>query len=98
MPGEIEERGAAWDLGGYAVCLSHGIGPDRHLRAACGVCGRRVVFDARQWVEQGLAGLPLIRFEARLRCVCGARRARLEVWSGPPPAGCPPDRTIYAFR
>ncbi len=98
MPDGVEERGAPWDLGGYAVCLSHGVGKDRHLRAACAVCGRRVVFDPLPWIEQGLAGLPLRSFEGRLRCVCGARRARLEVWSGPSPQDALPDRSIYAFR
>jgi len=98
MPDGVEEQGAAWDLGGYAVCLSHGIGEDRHLRAVCAVCDRRVIFDPAPWVAQGLCGLPLTSFESRLRCVCGARRARLEVCSGPAPDGGGADRTIYAFR
>jgi hypothetical protein len=95
--GGAEEPGAPWDVRSYALSLSHGVGPDRHLRAACTACERRVVFDPAPWVDQGLAGLPLTAFEARLRCVCGARRARLEIWPGPPSPG-PPEVSIYAFR
>jgi len=88
---------SAWTRVGYNFSLAHGVGPDRHLRARCSHCERNVVFDPGAWLEQGLGGLPLTHFEERLRCACGARRASLEIWSGPAPP-LPEDRSIYAFR
>lgn len=42
-------------------------------------CGREAVVDPRAWICQGLARHPVEALEERLRCVCGARRVRLEV-------------------
>jgi hypothetical protein len=42
-------------------------------------CGREAVIDPRPWVGQGLGRQATAHLETRLRCVCGARRARLEI-------------------
>lgn len=42
-------------------------------------CGREAGVDPRPWICQGLARHPVAALEARLRCVCGSRRVRLEV-------------------
>jgi hypothetical protein len=86
-----------WTLAGYDIALSYGVGPDRHLRATCAACHRQVVVNAAAWLAEGLGGLRLTHFEARLRCLCGARSARLEVWPGPPPEGSA-ELSIYRFR
>ncbi|MBS0363812.1 MAG: hypothetical protein JSR98_20760 [Proteobacteria bacterium] len=48
------------------------------LWAVCG-CGREAAIDPKPWVGQGLARQPVANLETRLRCVCGARRAHLEI-------------------
>jgi hypothetical protein len=48
------------------------------LWARCG-CGREAVVDPEAWIAQGLSRQILHDLEERLRCVCGARRARLEI-------------------
>lgn len=48
------------------------------LWAVC-ACGREAAIDPRPWVGQGLARQAVASLETRLRCVCGARRARLEI-------------------
>ena len=48
------------------------------LWARCG-CGREAVVDPRPWIAQGLSRQILHDLEERLRCLCGARRARLEI-------------------
>ena len=48
------------------------------LWARCG-CGREAVVDPKPWIAQGLSRQILHDLEERLRCVCGARRARLEI-------------------
>src|SRR5687767_2633197 len=40
-------------------------------------CGREAVVDPSAWIAQGLSRQILQDLEGRLRCVCGARRARL---------------------
>lgn len=42
-------------------------------------CGREAVVDPRPWIAQGLSRQVLHDLEERLRCVCGARRAALEI-------------------
>ncbi|WP_374470317.1 hypothetical protein [Phenylobacterium sp.] len=42
-------------------------------------CGRTAAVDPSPWICQGLARQPVETLESRLRCVCGARRVRLEV-------------------
>ena len=63
------------------------VGMDRHLVARCASpgCERATPCDPTIWVAQGLGGLPLGAFSERLRCVCGCRRGRLEIESGPFP-------------
>ena len=57
-------------------------------------CGARAAIDAGPWLAQGLGDAPLMRLEPRLRCVCGARQARLR----PGPAGATSRRgPIYPF-
>jgi hypothetical protein len=48
------------------------------LWARC-ACGREATIDPRPWLAQGLGRQRLHELEPRLRCVCGARRASLEV-------------------
>lgn len=48
------------------------------LWALCG-CGEAAVLDPAPWLGQGLARHPLAELEDRVRCRCGARRARLEI-------------------
>lgn len=48
------------------------------LWARCG-CGRSSRVDPAPWLGQGLGRANLEELEERLRCVCGARRARLEI-------------------
>ena len=42
-------------------------------------CGREAVLDPAPWVRQGLGRQATASLETRLRCVCGARRVRLEI-------------------
>ena len=48
------------------------------LWARCG-CGRSSRVDPAPWLGQGLGRTSLNELEERLRCVCGARRASLEI-------------------
>lgn len=48
------------------------------LWARCG-CGREAAVNPQPWIAQGLSRQLLQDLEERLRCVCGARRARLEI-------------------
>lgn len=67
------------------------------LQARCAApgCGARAPVDTAPWLAQGLAGTRLERLETRLRCVCGARRARLEIVAQDAPR---PERAkIYVF-
>jgi hypothetical protein len=66
------------------------------LWALCG-CGRAAVLDPTPWVGQGLRRQPLANLETRLRCQCGARRAKLEIRGlSEAPAG--PTGGIHIFR
>lgn len=58
-------------------------------------CGAAGTVDPTPWLIQRLAGAPLHRFEPRLRCRCGARRARLAI---APDRQAPADRPIFVFR
>lgn len=58
--------------------LSQALAPRSSLWAICG-CGREAVIDPKPWVAQGLSRQATAYLEPRLRCVCGARRARLEI-------------------
>lgn len=60
-------------------------------------CGREAGLDPKPWICQGLARHPVAALEERLRCVCGARRLKLEVRGlAEAPAG--PTGGIYIFR
>ena len=63
-------------------------------RCVASRCGAQSAVDVADWLEAD-RGLPLRAFEARLRCVCGARRIRLEPAAGELP---PPNPAIYRFR
>lgn len=66
------------------------------LWALCG-CGREALIDPTPWVGQGLRRQTLGALETRLRCQCGARRARLEIRGlAQAPAG--PTGGIHIFR
>jgi hypothetical protein len=66
------------------------------LWARC-ACGREAVIDPSPWLAQGLARQRVDELEDRLRCVCGARRVRLEIrgLSAAPADGA---GGIYVFR
>lgn len=69
--------------------------PRSSLWAVC-ACGREGRIDPKPWIGQGLARAPLPVLELRLRCACGARRARLEIRGlAEAPAG---DGGLYVFR
>ena len=60
-------------------------------------CGREAAIDPKPWVGQGLGRQATAHLETRLRCLCGARRARLEIRGL---AEAPQGATggIYVFR
>lgn len=60
------------------VRLTQATAPRSSLWALCG-CGREAPVDPKPWIAQGLSRHPLDALEGRLRCVCGAKRARLEI-------------------
>ena len=76
--------------------LSAALAPRSSLWATCR-CGREAVIDPRSWVSQGLSRQATESLEARLRCLCGARRVQLEIRGL---AEAPSGRTggIYLFR
>lgn len=79
------------------VRLGEATAPGRGLRARCRRCGAAEPFDPAHWLALGLDGVLLADLEARLRCVCGARGAALEL-SGPSAEPPPPRRAIHAWR
>jgi hypothetical protein len=62
--------------------LAEATAEDRHIRTLC-ACGRVAELDATAWLERGLWFKPLVEFSGNLRCPCGSRRARFEIWPGP---------------
>ena len=64
---------------GPQTTLSQVDGSGHALWACCEVasCGARAPIDTRNWERRGLGEARLTDLEPRLRCVCGARRARL---------------------
>ena len=52
--------------------------PRSSLWALCR-CGREARIDPAPWIAQGLGRQSVVHFETRLRCLCGARGARLEI-------------------
>ena len=58
--------------------LNQAVLPRSSLWAVCG-CGRESPIDPAPWVAQGLGRQATASLETRLRCLCGARRARLEI-------------------
>lgn len=53
----------------------------RHLRTLCG-CGDVAGLDVSAWLARGLGFKPVTDFSGSLRCPCGRRSARFEVWPG----------------
>jgi hypothetical protein len=83
-------------VGPVAPRLGHALAARSSLWAVCR-CGRQSAVDPSPWVWQGLGRQAVAQLEERLRCVCGARRARLEVRGlAEAPAG--PTGGIYVFR
>lgn len=76
--------------------LAQALLPRSSLWAVCG-CGREAAIDPAGWLGQGLKRQPLVHLEPRLRCQCGARRARLEI-RGLSEAPCGPTGGIHVFR
>lgn len=70
--------------------------PRSSLWAQC-TCGREAAVDPKPWLGQGLSRQTLFELEDRLRCVCGARRARLEI-RGLSPAPGQGAGGIHLFR
>jgi len=76
--------------------LNQALAARSSLWAVCR-CGREAMIDPRPWVGQGLGRQATAHLETRLRCVCGARRARLEIrgLGEAPPGGA---GGIHVFR
>jgi hypothetical protein len=76
--------------------LSQAVLPRSSLWAVC-ACGREAAIDPGPWVAMGLGRQATSNLETRLRCLCGARRARLEIrgLAEAPGRGA---GGIYAFR
>ena len=68
----VSESWPAWPR------LSQALAARSSLWAVCR-CGREAAIDPRPWVGQGLGRQATAHLETRLRCLCGARRARLEI-------------------
>ncbi len=68
----LQETWPAWPR------LNQALAARSSLWAICR-CGREAVIDPGAWVGQGLSRQATAHLETRLRCVCGARRARLEI-------------------
>ena len=84
------------ELAGRGPKLGHATAARSSLWASCR-CGRQAGIDPKPWICQGLARHPVEALEGRLRCVCGARQARLEVRGlAEAPAGV--TGGIYVFR
>lgn len=66
------------DVRSFAPRLSQALAPRSSVWAVC-ACGREAAIDPKPWLGQGLSRQPLPQLEPRLRCQCGARRARLEI-------------------
>jgi len=76
--------------------LNQALAARSSLWAIC-ACGREALIDPRPWVAQGLSRQATSNLEARLRCYCGARRARLEI-RGLAEAPAEGAGGIYVFR
>lgn len=65
--------------------LAASAAPGWRLHARCPVdgCGAQADIDPENWLAQGLGGAPIRAFETRLRCICGGRRAVLDLRPGP---------------
>ncbi|MDB5440398.1 MAG: hypothetical protein JWM33_2825 [Caulobacteraceae bacterium] len=75
------------DMAQPSLRLAEACAGGRALWAVCEVapCGARARIDPGPWLAMGLGGAALTSLEDRLRCVCGARRARLTSASSSPP-------------
>ena len=71
-------RHLAQDMAYGAARLGWATQARSSLWARC-ACGREAVIDAKPWIAQGLGRQTLFELEDRLRCLCGARRADLEI-------------------
>ena len=89
-PNRLVDTWPAWPR------LSQALATRSSLWAVCR-CGREARIDPRPWVGQGLSRQATAHLETRLRCLCGARRARLEIRGL---AEAPQGATggIYVFR
>jgi hypothetical protein len=76
--------------------LNQALAARSSLWAVCR-CGREAPIDPRPWVAQGLTRQATTYLESRLRCCCGARRARLEI-RGLAEAPAEGAGGIYIFR
>ncbi len=86
--------GRQWRVG--AARLGAATAARSSLWAQC-ACGREAVIDPRPWIAQGLGRQAVETLEDRLRCLCGARRAQLEI-RGLAEAPGQGAGGIYAFR
>ncbi len=77
--------------------LRDAFGAERHLVARClsPTCRHAAPCDPKPWLAQGLGVAPLLAFSERLRCVCGGRRAALDVSPGAFAAAAHPDLIIF---
>jgi len=61
--------------------LAEATGDDRHLRTYC-ACGEVAALDVDAWLARGLGFKAVVEFSGSLRCPCGRRHARFEIWPG----------------
>ena len=90
--GSYQAIGAA--LG--APRLNQALAARSSLWAVC-TCGREAALDASHWLGQGLGRHCIEDLEDRVRCECGARRAKLEI-RGLAEAPQRPMGGVYVFR
>jgi len=61
------------------LTLAEAVGDNRHLRTFC-ACGDIAGLDVSAWLARGLGFKAVTDFSGSLRCPCGRRTARFEMW------------------
>jgi hypothetical protein len=79
------------------IALGDVVRPGRYIVAVCPCCSRSAPLEASQWLWLHGAKMPLGWCQGHVRCVCGGRRAELEVWEGTAPPR-PDQLALYAFH
>jgi hypothetical protein len=77
--------------------LNQALAARSSLWAVCR-CGREAAVDPAPWFAQGLARHSVEHLEARLRCLCGARRGRWRSAAWRKPRTAPPAASTSSAR